>query len=87
MRGIVLAVVNAAEPNCRYPSPISGRAEHLSHNTYETVKLCERSMMGEVEVPVRLYQVLSMFQLEPRSVRECCAQPVVRAAVVDTFLA
>ena len=87
MPGVVLAVVSAAEPNRRYPSPISGRAEHHSHNTYETVKLCERSMMGEVEGPIRLYQVLLMFQSEPRSVRECCAQPVVRAAVVDTFLA
>ena len=61
MRSIVLVVVSAAEPNHRYPSPISGRAEHHSLNTYETVKLCKRSMMGEVEGPIGLCQVLSMF--------------------------
>ena len=44
-------------------------------------------MMGEVEGPIRLYQVLSMFQLEPRSARECRAQPVLRVAVVNMFLA
>ena len=87
MRGLVLVVVSAAEPNPRYPSPISGRAEHHSLNAYETVKLSKRSMMGEAEGTIRLYQVLSMFQLKPKGVRECCAQLVVRAAVADTFLA
>ena len=85
MCGLVLIVVSEAGPNCRYPSPIPARAEHHSLNTYETVKLCKRPMMGEMEGPIGLYQVLSMSQLKPRSVRECCTQPVLRAAVVDTF--
>ena len=85
MCGIVLVVASAVEPNRRYPSPISGRAEHQSLNTYETMKLCKWSMIGEVEGQISLYQVLSMFKLEPRSVRECSAQPVVGAAAVDTF--
>ena len=79
--------MSAAEPNCRYPSPISGRAEDHSLNTYKTMKLIKRSMKGEVEGPISLYQVLSLFLLELRRVREFCAQPVVRAAVVDMFLA
>ena len=82
MHGIVLVVVSVAEPNRRCPSPISSRAEHHSLNIYETMKLCKRSMMEEVEGPIRLCQVLFMFQLEPKSVRECCAKPVLRAAVV-----
>ena len=87
MRGLVLVVVSTGEPNRRYLSPVSGRADHHSLNTYETVKLCKKSMMGEVEGPIGLYQVLSMFQFQPRSVRECCTQPVVQSAVADTFLA
>ena len=87
MHGIVLVIVSVAEPNRRYPSPTSSRAEHHSLNIYETMKLCKRSMMEEVEGPIRLCQVLFMFQLEPKSVRKCCAKPVVRAAVVDMFLA
>ena len=70
MCGLVLVVVSMAEPNCRYPSPIPGRAEHKSLNTYETMQLCSGSMMGEVEDPIRLYQVLSKFQLKPRSMRD-----------------
>ena len=85
MHSIVLVVVSVAEPNGRCPSPISGRVEHHSLNTYETKKLCTRSMKGEVEGPIRLYKLLPMCQLDLRNVRECCAQPVVRAAVVDTF--
>ena len=41
MHGIVLVVVSAAEPNCKYPSPISRRAEQQSFNTYDTAKLCK----------------------------------------------
>ena len=41
MHGIVLVVVSAVEPNWKYPSPISGRAEHQSLNTYDTAKLCK----------------------------------------------
>ena len=80
-------IVSVAEPNCRCPSPIFSRVGYHSLNTYETMKLCERSMKGDVQGLIRLYKVLSMCQLDPRSVRECCAQPVVRAAVVDMFLA
>ena len=58
---IVLVVVSVAEPNHRYSSPISGRAECHSLSTYETMKLCKRSMMGEVERPIGLCQMLSMF--------------------------
>ena len=34
-------------------------------------------MKGEVEGPIRLCGVLYMYQLDPRSVRECCARLVV----------
>ena len=87
MRGMVLVVDSVAEPNRRCPCPISGRAEHHSLNTYGTMKLCKRSMKGEVEGPIRLCEVLCMFQLDHRSVRECFARPVVQAAVADTFVA
>ena len=87
MRGLVLVVVSTAEPNRRCLSPISVRANHHSLNTYETVKLCKKLMMGEVEGPIGLYQVLSMFQFQPRSVRECWTQPVAQSAAADTFLA
>ena len=76
MCGMVLEVISVAEPNRRYPSPISGRAEHHSLHTYETMKLCQRSMKGKVECPIRLCGVLYMYQLDPRSIRECCARPV-----------
>ena len=39
MRGMVLVVISMAEPYIRYPSPISGKAEHHSLHTYETMKL------------------------------------------------
>ena len=74
---MVLVVISVAEPNRRYPSPISGRVEHHSLHTYENIKLCKRSMKGEVEGPIRLCGVLYMYQLDPRSVRECCARLVV----------
>ena len=77
MHGMVLIVTGVAEPNSRCPSPISGRAEHHSLNTSETMKLCKRSMRGEVEGPIRLCEVLYIHQLDSRSVRECCARPVV----------
>ena len=77
MCGMVLEVISVAEPNRRYPSPISGRAEHHSLHTYETMKLCQRSMKGKVECPIRLCGVLYMYQLDPRSIGECCARPVV----------
>ena len=73
---MVLVVISMAEPNLRYPSPISGRAEHHSLHTYETMKLCKRSMKGDVEGPIRPCGVLYMYQLDPRSVRECCARPL-----------
>ena len=41
MCGIVLVIASAVQPNGMYPSPISGRAEHQSLNTYETVTLCK----------------------------------------------
>ena len=87
MRGMVLVEVSVAEPNCGYLSPISGRVEHHSLNTYDTMKLCKRSMKGEVDGLIGLCDVLSMFQLDPRSVRECCVRPFVSAAVIDTFIA
>ena len=77
MHGMVLAVISVAEPNRRCPSLISGRAEHHSLDTYETMKLCKRSMKREVEGPIRLCGVLYMYQLNPRSQRECCARPVL----------
>ena len=58
-----------------------------NNNNNETMKLCKRSMKGEVEGPIRLCEVLYMFQLDPRCVTECCARPVVRAAVIDAFIA
>ena len=61
MCGMVLVVLSVAEPNRRYPSPIFGRAEHHPLHTYETMKLCKRSMKGEVEGPIRLCEVLYMY--------------------------
>ena len=54
MRSIILVVESVAEPNRRYPSLFSSRAEHHPCNTYETVKLCKRLIMGEVEGPIEL---------------------------------
>ena len=81
MRSIVLVVVSAAEPNHRYLSPISGRAEHHSLNTYETVKLCKRSMMGEVEGPIGLSSAVYVLVETQEHKGVCCAQPVVRRHV------
>ena len=87
MLGMLLVVVSVAELNCGYLSPISGSVEHHSLSTYDTMKLCKRSMKRQMEGPIGLCEVLSMFQLDPRSVRECCVWPFVSAAVIDTFIA
>ena len=87
MRVMVLVEVSVVEPNCGYLSPISGSVEHHSLNTYDTMKLCKRSMKGEVDDLIGLCDMLSMFQLDPRSVRECCVRLFVSVAVIDTFIA